>query len=132
MLPSLTIILLFQVAGDFLQHITAVQIPGPVLGMVLLLGALVVHGSLPKALDVAASGLLSYLPLLFVPAGVGIVAHLDLIRGHLAAIAIALVVSSILTVAVTALAMQTVERFQAALARANAQPAARPVIAKAK
>src|SRR5579864_3961008 len=128
MLQSLTVILLFQVAGDAVQRVTAVPIPGPVIGMVLLLAALIAHGTLPAPLASAAGGLLSYLPMLFVPAGVGIMAHAGLIRDQWAAIVVALVLSSLLTVAVTALTMQSIERFQAALGKAVARPAAHPVI----
>lgn len=114
MLANLTAIVLFEVAGDVLQKLTGVPIPGPVIGMALLLAALILRGRLPDGLERAASGILSYLPMLFVPAGVGVMAHFELIRAEWRSIAIALVVSSLLAIVVTAAAMRGVERVQRA------------------
>ena len=49
----------------------------------------------------AASGLLAALPLLFVPAGVGVVQYLGLLREQGLALAVALVVSTVATLLVT-------------------------------
>ena len=110
MLENLTVIVLFEVAGDLLQSLLQVPIPGPVIGMALLLTALIGKGRLTQGLDSTASGLLRYLPMMFVPAGVGVMAHFDLIRGEWRSIALALAVSSGLTIIVTALTMHWVER----------------------
>ena len=112
MLPNLMTIVLFQLAGDFLQKLVGLPIPGPVLGMALLLLSLILRGRLPDELDRAASGLLSYLPMLFVPAGVGMMAHLDLVRTAWAGIAAGIVASSALAIVVTAGTMRGVERLQ--------------------
>jgi len=69
MLANLTVIVLFELAGDLLQSLLQLPIPGPVIGMALLLAALIGKGRLPDGLDRAASGLLLYLPMMFVPAG---------------------------------------------------------------
>lgn len=115
MLGSLTVIVLFEVAGDFLQKTTGLPIPGPVIGMALLLGALLIYGRLPEPLDRAAGGLLSYLPMLFVPAGVGVMAHFDLLRAEWPAIIVAIAISSVLAIVVTASTMEGIERLQAAI-----------------
>lgn len=60
----------------------------------------------PQGLESAAQGLLRYLALLFVPAGTGIIAYLALIREEWLAITIALIGSTILTLAVTGGLMQ--------------------------
>ncbi len=114
MLASFTVIVLFEVAGDLLQSWLQLPIPGPVIGMALLLAALIGRGRLPDGLDRAASGLLPYLPMMFVPAGVGVMAHFELIRAEWRSIAIALVASSILAIVVTAAVMRGVERVQRA------------------
>jgi len=114
MLAGLTVIVLFEVAGDLLQSWLQLPIPGPVIGMALLLAALIGRGRLPDGLDRAASGLLLYLPMMFVPAGVGVMAHFELIRAEWRSIAIALVASSILAIVVTAAVMRGVERVQRA------------------
>jgi holin-like protein len=110
MLASFTVIVLFEVTGDLLQAWLQLPIPGPVIGMGMLLAALIGRGRLPDGLECAANGLLRYLPMMFVPAGVGAMAHFDLIRAEWRAIAVALAVSSVLAVIVTALAMRGVER----------------------
>jgi holin-like protein len=112
MLASLTIIVLFEVVGDLLQTMLKLPIPGPVIGMTLLLVALIGMGRLPSELDRAASGILSYLPMMFIPAGVGAMAHFDLIRAEWPVIGAALVVSSVLAIVVTAGTMRAVERAQ--------------------
>jgi holin-like protein len=114
MLKYLTAITLFDVAGDFIQSTARLPIPGPVIGMALLLLALIGKGSLPDGLDRAATGILSYLPMLFVPAGVGIMVHFDLIRAEWPAITVAIGLSSVLTIVVTATTMRSVERLQQA------------------
>jgi holin-like protein len=114
MLKYLTAITLFDVAGDFIQSTARLPIPGPVIGMALLLLALIGKGTLPDGLDRAATGILSYLPMLFVPAGVGIMVHFDLIRAQWPAITVAIGLSSVLTIVVTATTMRIVERLQQA------------------
>jgi holin-like protein len=115
MLGSLTLIVVFEIAGDLCQQVTGLPIPGPVLGMVLLLLFLIAKGGLPEHLDRAANGLLSYLPLLFVPAGVGVMAHFELVRAEWPALVAAILVSSALAIIVTAGTMRLVERLQGAL-----------------
>src|SRR5690348_5765075 len=109
MLMGFTAIVLFELAGDLIQTLTGLLVPGPVIGMALLLVALIVTGRLPGELDRAAGSILSYLPMLFVPAGVGVMAHIDLIRAEWPAIAAAIMVSSFLAIAVTALTMRAIE-----------------------
>ena len=125
MLASLTVIVLFELAGDLLQSLLRLPIPGPVIGMALLLAGLAARRQLPATLDRAASGLLSYLPMLFVPAGVGVMAHFDLIRTQWPAIAAALIVSSLLTIIVTAATMLAVERLQQAWRERTSRAAAK-------
>ena len=128
MFGSLTVIVLFEAAGDLLQGLLHLPIPGPVLGMALLVLALVGRGGLPEGLDRAASGMLSYLPMMFVPAGVGIMAHFDLIRAEWVAICSALAASSVLAVVVTAAIMRGAERAQQALREAANAPAVKPIV----
>ena len=54
--------------------------------------------------------LLRWLGLLFVPAGVGVVVYLDVLRTRWLPVTVALVVSTLLTFAVTALILQTWQR----------------------
>src|SRR5579859_1548707 len=79
MIESLALILLCQLIGEVLVRLLHLPVPGPVIGMGLLFAGLVLRGGPPEKLEQTAGGLLSHLSLLFVPAGVGIMLHLDLI-----------------------------------------------------
>jgi holin-like protein len=128
MLPSLTVIVLFEAARDVLQTLLKLPIPGPIIGMALLFVALIGNGRLPDGLDRTASGILCYLPMMFVPAGVGIMAHFDLIRSDWLAICAALVVSSVLAIVITAATMRTIERAQHAVHDAARSQATKPTV----
>ena len=68
------------------------------------------NGEPGPALQQTADGLLRWLGLLFVPAGVGVFGYLGLIRAGLKPIVVALTVSTLLTFAVTAWTMQALDR----------------------
>ncbi len=103
MLPALTLLLVYQTVGEMLAHALDLPVPGPVIGMLLLFASLVLKGSAPDNLRDTANTLLSHLSLLFVPAGVGIMVHAGRIRGEALPIIVSLVVSTAVTIAVTAL-----------------------------
>lgn len=102
MLWGLAQLLLFQLAGEGLAHGLGLPIPGPVLGMGLLFGYLLWRGEPSAALTRTADGFLGILSLLFVPAGVGLVQHLHLLRAEWLPIAVAVVFGTALTLALTA------------------------------
>ncbi|MFK7963260.1 MAG: CidA/LrgA family protein [Burkholderiaceae bacterium] len=106
----LTLILLCQLAGELVGKGVLSSVPGPVLGMVILFTGLMVKGSVPVGLTETASFILRYLSLLFVPAGVGIMLHFRLLGEDWPAVAVALVVSTLITIAVTAKVMTWLNR----------------------
>ena len=110
MLETLTLILLCQLVGEVCVLFTGLPVPGPVLGMLLLLGWLFLRRDLPELVARTADTLLSHLSLLFVPAGVGVLVHWERMRGQWAAIAAALVLGTLVTLAVTAVTMMAVTR----------------------
>jgi len=110
MLNYLTLIFCCQLAGEFLISAIGLPVPGPVVGMVLLFCFLLFRGAIPDDLGNVADGLLNHLSLLFVPAGVGVMLHFKLLGDDMVAIGLALVVSTILTVVVTAFLMQRLSR----------------------
>lgn len=110
MLGALATLLVCQLAGEVLARALVLPVPGPVLGMVLLLGALAVRGDVPGALQETSQGLLRHLSLLFVPAGVGIMLHVARIRAEWLAILAALLVSALLTLTVTAFVFRLVAK----------------------
>ena len=117
MIGALTLLLVFQLVGEVLALVFALPVPGPVIGLALLFAAMVVKGQAPEHLRSTANGLLQHLSLLFVPAGVGVMAHLGRLREEWLPITVALVASAVLTVAATALTMRWLMRFMAARRR---------------
>jgi holin-like protein len=106
MLNYLTLIFCCQLAGEALVAATGIPVPGPVMGMVLLFAGLAIHGGIPDDLGTVGGALLANLSLLFVPAGTGIIVHLGLLAGDGIAVSVALVISTVATIAVTGLLMQ--------------------------
>ncbi|MDF2601172.1 MAG: regulation and Cell signaling, partial [Methylobacterium brachiatum] len=117
---SLALILLAQLLGEILARGAGVPVPGPVIGMGLMFGFLLLRDSrlglpriLPKpltdgTLETTARGLLMNLSLMFVPAGVGVIGRLDLLRAQGLKLAIVLVVSTALSLLVTVLVFRAV------------------------
>lgn len=118
MIVSLTVILLCQLLGEVVAHGFGWPLPGPVLGMLLLLVFLSLRGriakmvpELGKTLDSTGKGLLAHLSLLFIPASVGVVQRLDVVAQHGVGLAVALVVSTFATLVVTVVTFVAVSRF---------------------
>ena len=102
---GITLLLAYQLVGEVGVRALDLPVPGPVAGMLLLFLTLVALGRVPESLSTSAGGLLSHLSLLFVPAGVGIMVHAERIGAEWLPIALALVLSTLLTMAVTAWVM---------------------------
>ena len=79
MLEYLTLILVCQLIGEIAVTTLDIPFPGPVAGMVLLFLFLVLKGTVPEQLGHVSGALLNNLSLLFVPAGVGVMVHLELL-----------------------------------------------------
>ena len=105
MIPALATLLIFQLIGETLVRTLAWPIPGPVAGMALLLLALVLRPSLLQAIKPTTQTLLQHLSLLFVPAGVGVMLHLQRLGDEALAIGAALVLSTWVGLASAALTM---------------------------
>src|SRR5579863_9657264 len=110
MIASLSLILLCQLAGETFVRGLNLPMPGPVIGLMLLLVLLllrdrfaaIARGPLQgDGVESASRGLLANLSLLFVPAGVGVVQKLDLIVDHGIAFLGVLVISVLVTLVVT-------------------------------
>jgi holin-like protein len=110
MITALTVLLCCQLAGEVAARLLGVPVPGPVLGMLLLFALLVARARALESVRDPALGLLRYLSLLFVPAGVGLMRHFGRIGSELVAICAAVVVSTALTIAVTAAVFQLTAR----------------------
>jgi holin-like protein len=111
-LAAVAQVLFCQLLGEALARASGLPLPGPVLGAVLLFTLIAWHGGPNEALRRFADGLLRHLSLLFVPAGVGLIQHLDRLAAEWLAVGVALVGSTILTLLVTAGVFTLVARWQ--------------------
>lgn len=110
MVSSITLLILCQLIGEAIARGFGWPVPGAVIGMVLLFLGLCIKGDVPSNLNNTAKGLLTNLSLMFVPAGVGVVNSLDVIRANWLPIAGTLILSAAITLVVTALVMQGLKR----------------------
>ena len=102
MIPSITALLVCQLIGEVIARAAHLPVPGPVIGMVILLAALLARGrEAPAELGRTADGLLDNLGLLFVPAGVGVVLHLPLLARDWAPLSLAILVGTLAAIAAT-------------------------------
>ena len=118
MLRSIFVIFFFQLLGEFLKKFFEMRIPGPVIGLILLLVTLIFLKKFKKTAIVSLKAdvintsnyILSYLSLLFVPIGVGVVMHLSYLENNLFRVLIIVFISTILTIAGTAFLMEKINR----------------------
>ena len=114
MLNSIFLIFFFQLVGEFIQKFLELSIPGPVIGLFLLLIMLLLskkkYYKIPVNFQInlinSAENLLNYLPLLFIPVGVGVVMHLSLQEDNLVPVMLVIIIGTLLTLAVTAFVME--------------------------
>ena len=114
-IPGLLVLLGCQLVGEFVVRLLGVPVPGPVVGMVVLLVLLRLREpSKDSGVVRVAEGLLRHLQLLFVPAGVGVVQYLSVIGASAVPLVVGLLVSWFAalasTVAVTLLLLKAVRR----------------------
>ena len=109
MLYAVLTLIALQFLGDLIASATALSIPGMVIGLMLLLCALAIRSwwlgsecAVPDELNSAAGTLHSHFGLLFVPAGVGVMANIDLLAANGLVLLVAVLLSTVATIAVTA------------------------------
>jgi holin-like protein len=117
MLKSIFIIFFFQLIGEFLQKLFTLTLPGPVIGMILLLASMLLlkrneifKNKIETPLVQLSEVLTSYLPLLFVPVGVGVVMHLSYLKNSYLQILLIILVSTLLTIGFTAFVMNKLSK----------------------
>jgi holin-like protein len=109
-LAGLGILVVLGVLGESLVRLSGASVPGSVVGM-LILAALLETRVLPVALvRPAADFLVRHLALLYVPAGVALLAYWSTVRGELAAIVVAALASLVAVLVVVGVVVQRLER----------------------
>lgn len=95
MLQGLILLIALQIIGDWISHALDIPIPGSIIGMLLLLCFLIIKGSVSKPLAETAQSLFPYLPLLLIPASVGVIQYGELLQVEGFAVISALVISAV-------------------------------------
>lgn len=102
MAAMIALVLGMQLLGELLVRWTDAPIPGPVVGMLLLLGLVAYRGRPPAALSRLAETLLGHLSLLFIPAGVGVISYLGLLADRWLAVVVTVIASTLISLVATA------------------------------
>ena len=113
MIYAFAALLVFQFLGEVAVRSLNLPLPGPLAGMLLLFAALLLRGNVPVPLLSTSRLLLQHLMLLFVPAVAGVMLHFDRVAREWQPFLIACVVSTLVTLVVTALTLQWLLRRQA-------------------
>ena len=129
MIAAFAALLGCQLAGEALVRAFALPLPGPVAGLGILFAALVIRGrrarpaeaeglterlaEVPVELGRFSDALLRNLSLLFIPAAVGVVKYLDVLRDRALGLVLAIAVSTTVTMIVTAVTFRFVSRLHA-------------------
>lgn len=108
-LRGLAWLLVFELVGEVLSRGLSLPLPGPVLGMMLMLVGLRFELVRSPVGD-CAGFLLQHLSLLFVPAGVGVMTHLALLSRYGGRMLVVIALSTWIGLAVTAMVFYRLER----------------------
>jgi putative effector of murein hydrolase LrgA (UPF0299 family) len=96
MLPTLGLLLVCQLIGEVIVRGIGLSIPGPVIGLTLLILILRLRPALAEQLRATITVILANLSLLFVPAGVGVIGNLEVLSEDWFALLVVLVLSTLL------------------------------------
>ncbi|WP_306152523.1 CidA/LrgA family protein [Roseovarius sp. MMSF_3281] len=110
MILNIAVILSAQLVGEVLARLLALPIPGPVIGMALLLAGFMASPGLAERILPTSQGILAHLSLLFVPAGVGVISHAEALGTSGLALMAALVGSTLLALIAGALTFVALAR----------------------
>jgi holin-like protein len=110
MLLAFLALLALQCVGDEIATVASLPVPGMVIGMILLFSALGLRKwrlgderAVPFALKRLANHLHGNLGLLFVPAGVGVTANIDVVIRDGLALIVVVMISTAITIIVTSI-----------------------------
>ena len=109
-LRQFLIILLFSFLGELLHALIPIQVPASIYGFLLLFAALCT--GIIKLPQVKETGkfLIDIMPIMFVPAGVGLLESWDVLQPILVPVIVILIVSTILVMGVSGLVTQQMIR----------------------
>lgn len=108
---QLLIIFLFLSLGELVVWLTGVPVPSSIIGLLLLTAALQLKIVKLRQVEGVADFLVKNLGFFFVPAGIGVMVHFDLIAQQWMPIVVASVVSIVVVLVVTGWVHQICRRY---------------------
>ena len=115
MLKSLFVIFFFQLLGEAIQKFFEINIPGPVIGLILLLLVFIffIKNASPfrkikNEISKTSHQIINYLSLLFVPIGVGVVMHINYLGDNLFKILAIIIIGTLSTLVFVAYVMEKI------------------------
>lgn len=109
LLRQFAIIIVICFLGEILNRFLGIPIPGNVIGMIILLAGLVTKVIKLSYIEDISEFLLKHLAFFFVPAGVGIISSLDILKGNWISILAIVFISTILVTAATGITVQLIK-----------------------
>ena len=103
MIGAIALLLFCQLAGEILHRLTGLPLPGSVIGLLLLLAWLALVPKERPTLKAVTAWLTAHLSIMFVPAAVGLIDEGGPLSRYGVGILAATAVSTLLTMAATAL-----------------------------
>lgn len=103
LLRELLIILVVYFAGEILAELTNITVPGSIIGMILLLILLCTKVVKLEMVDTVAKFFLEHLAFFFIPAGVGLLTSINVIKDSWIRLVIVCILTTIITIGATAL-----------------------------
>ncbi len=104
------IILVISLIGELLNYLIPLPIPASIYGLMLMLGCLQLHIIPLSEVKETSSFLIEIMPLMFIPAAVGLITSIDILKAHLSAYLVITVVSTFLVMVVSGHVTQLVIR----------------------
>ena len=102
-MSAIFVLIVLQLIGESIVQVTGLPVPGAIIGLILLYAILLLRGEISDEMSRTSGFLLQNLGVLFVPAGVGVIAYLPMIATQWLLILAVLLVSVCATIAITGL-----------------------------
>ena len=102
-MSTIFVLIVLQLIGEIIVRVSRLPVPGAIIGLILLYAILVWRGGISDEMSRTSGFLLQNLGVLFVPAGVGVIAYLPMIASQWWVILLVLLVSVCATIALTGL-----------------------------
>lgn len=110
MIKAFFVLFLFFGMGEAINYFIPLAVPGSILGMILIFIALKIKLIHLETVKPASDVLIKYMVLFFVPFGVGLMAYFDFIQSYWIILSVAVVITTLVTLYLTALIQEKLEQ----------------------